>query len=305
MAVLPLILTNGTTADANDVMALFYEIYSNITNDNIALGADILWAKMEDLPENQILVGDGTNKAAPSASLPAGIVGLIDHNTLLNLAVGDVHTQYILVSGTRAFTGDQSMGGFALTNVLDPVNPQDASTMAYTDAQDAATLASANLYADGVAAAAESAAVVTANAYTDGEIATLIATGGALDNPPTGNTQINANGFAKASGGVVTNGASAITSSFSYNVSGFAAGIGVTSGVNCITVTFDRDFADTNYSVPTSITSSLGAGAGYILSAGVVAKTTGYCEIGVQRSDTAAYILNDFVLDFSVHGTLS
>ena len=43
----------------------------------------------------------------------------IDHGGLSGLADDD-HTQYILVDGTRAFTGDQSMGSNQLTNVGDP-----------------------------------------------------------------------------------------------------------------------------------------------------------------------------------------
>lgn len=44
----------------------------------------------------------------------------IDHGGLTGLGDDD-HTQYILVAGTRAFTGDQSMGSNQLTNVGDPV----------------------------------------------------------------------------------------------------------------------------------------------------------------------------------------
>lgn len=45
----------------------------------------------------------------------------IDHGNLTGLGDDD-HTQYILVAGTRAFTGDQSMGGFNLTSVGDPTS---------------------------------------------------------------------------------------------------------------------------------------------------------------------------------------
>lgn len=44
----------------------------------------------------------------------------IDHGSIGGLGDDD-HTQYILVAGTRAFTGDQSMGGNQLTSVGDPV----------------------------------------------------------------------------------------------------------------------------------------------------------------------------------------
>lgn len=45
--------------------------------------------------------------------------GDIDHGSIGGLGDDD-HTQYILVAGTRAFTGDQSMGGNQLTSVGDP-----------------------------------------------------------------------------------------------------------------------------------------------------------------------------------------
>ena len=46
--------------------------------------------------------------------------GVTDHSLLTNLSADD-HHQYILTDGTRAFTGKQSLGGFNLTNLLDPV----------------------------------------------------------------------------------------------------------------------------------------------------------------------------------------
>ena len=56
----------------------------------------------------------------------------LSHSDLQDLGADD-HTQYIRVDGTRAFTGNQSMGSFKLTNVLDPENAQDAATKAYVD----------------------------------------------------------------------------------------------------------------------------------------------------------------------------
>jgi len=57
-----------------------------------------------------------------------------DHD-LLDGLTDDDHTQYILVNGTRAFTGDQSMGTNKITDVVDPTNNQDAATKKYVDDQ--------------------------------------------------------------------------------------------------------------------------------------------------------------------------
>jgi hypothetical protein len=68
----------------------------------------------------------------------AGLEAQLDHNALSNLTVGDPHTQYILVDGTRAFTGDQSLGGNKITNVgVDAssiTGALDAVNKAYVDA---------------------------------------------------------------------------------------------------------------------------------------------------------------------------
>jgi hypothetical protein len=60
----------------------------------------------------------------------------IDHGNLTGLGDDD-HTQYILVAGTRAFTGDQSMGSNHLTSLADPTSAtidsasDDAVPMSY------------------------------------------------------------------------------------------------------------------------------------------------------------------------------
>jgi hypothetical protein len=53
---------------------------------------------------------------------------LRDHGQMTGRGDDD-HTQYILVDGTRAFTGEQSMGGNKLTNLAQPTSDNDAARL--------------------------------------------------------------------------------------------------------------------------------------------------------------------------------
>lgn len=54
----------------------------------------------------------------------------------------------IKTDGSQPYTAPQSMGGFAITDVLDPVDPQDVATRAYVDAASAAAGATTILTAE-------------------------------------------------------------------------------------------------------------------------------------------------------------
>ena len=56
-----------------------------------------------------------------------------DHGGLTGLGDTADHAWALLVDGTRAFTGEQSMGTNKLTNVVDPGANQDAATKKYAD----------------------------------------------------------------------------------------------------------------------------------------------------------------------------
>lgn len=68
-------------------------------------------------------------------------IGKLDnrnHSTLQGLSADD-HTQYLLVNGGRAMTGDLDMGTHLINNVVDPVANQDAATKRYVDTNSIST----------------------------------------------------------------------------------------------------------------------------------------------------------------------
>lgn len=72
----------------------------------------------------------------------------------------DLVESYILADGSRAFSGDASMGGNLLNDVADPVDPQDAATKAYVDAAGGNPVQEAHTASDTLTAA-ESGSVHT------------------------------------------------------------------------------------------------------------------------------------------------
>ena len=87
MATIQVILLNGTTADANEVMSNTNEIYTNINNSNVAAGAAIVFSKLENLTSSQIIVGNASN--VPAAVAMSG-AATIDNAGVVTLASGGV-----------------------------------------------------------------------------------------------------------------------------------------------------------------------------------------------------------------------
>jgi hypothetical protein len=72
-------------------------------------------------------LGDHTHQSSGAEG------GQLDHGAALTGLGDDDHTIYLLATGTRALSGDMSMGGNQLTSVGDPLSNQDAATKAYVD----------------------------------------------------------------------------------------------------------------------------------------------------------------------------
>lgn len=85
------------------------------------------WAKRFAAVVDQILRNAASRTGiAPHTHTTTATGGTLDHGTALTGLSDDDHTQYILAAGTRAFTGDQSMGGNQLTNLGVPGSTTDA-----------------------------------------------------------------------------------------------------------------------------------------------------------------------------------
>jgi hypothetical protein len=86
-----------------------------------------------------VLALDGTltgeRRFVPSTALSAVDAGANGDYTLSHaqVAVGDLHQDYVLAAGTRAFTGNQAMGGFKLTGLGAPAVGTDAANKTYVD----------------------------------------------------------------------------------------------------------------------------------------------------------------------------
>lgn len=82
----------------------------------------------------------GAHAASAISNTPSGNLAAIDVQGALNELQSDIDTRaldsaVIKKNGSVAFTADQSMGGFKLTNLADPVGNQDGVTLSYMNAR--------------------------------------------------------------------------------------------------------------------------------------------------------------------------
>lgn len=125
-----LVGVNGTptnyTPSANNVQKHLEAIDSALATAGSTSFSDAMFEIYDD--------GDATKKINFQAS---GISASTTRTITMpdaNVNLADVNNA-ILKNGSRAFTGNQSFGGFNATNLADPVSGQDAVTLAYMNAR--------------------------------------------------------------------------------------------------------------------------------------------------------------------------
>lgn len=118
-----------------------------ITNLEIDAAAAIAFSKLAALTSGNILVGSAGNVATSVAvtgdvlisntgvtSISTGAIVDADINASAAISLSKLAEAVIQADGGQAFTADQSMGGFKLTNLADGTAAQDAVTKAQLDA---------------------------------------------------------------------------------------------------------------------------------------------------------------------------
>lgn len=108
----------------------------------------------------------GANNGVGVSQIKAGTISNADIHASAAIALSKLATAVIAANGSQAFTNDQSMGGFKLTNLADPTSAGDAVNKAYVDS---------------VAAGLDPKASVRVATTTAGTYATSFANGQTVD----------------------------------------------------------------------------------------------------------------------------
>jgi len=133
----------GTQAQDRTLTAVKV-VLGTLTNAEIATNAALAFSKLAALSTGQILVGNAgvvtsATLSGDASISAAGVITVADgvitgtKIALSTVADGNLVTPYTKADGTRPFTGDQSMGGFKLTNVGSPASGNDAANKTYVD----------------------------------------------------------------------------------------------------------------------------------------------------------------------------
>lgn len=131
-------LPNRTTAvsAASHIALEAVSGVAQISESGAAAIPVVLTTKTQTLTNKTLtapVIGDFSSSTHNHQAAAGG--GTLDHGLALTGLADDDHTQYILVAGTRAFTGAQSLGGFKITSLGTPTLSTDAATKDYVDSQ--------------------------------------------------------------------------------------------------------------------------------------------------------------------------
>lgn len=276
MAVLPVTLLNGTTADANDVMDDFTEIYTNIANVNIAASAGIVFSKLDSATvagvtatqtlTNKTLTSPAFNGTPTFSTLPtfsAGInvasaqkIGVDGGGATPASYINGTSTTLVAVAGSATvFTANQGTstltfgGGYTIFTGSAFVVPAaakiqfDGSSSGNTHIQEAT--------ADKLVITSGGSVGITfdqpnSNMNFGGGYNINLNSELSMPNidPPSAN-RANRNSIIKAWARWQTDGSNNVTNVTSYNVSSITTSLGGTSSV----VNWATDFASGSYVV--------------------------------------------------------
>lgn len=118
--------TGVTIPDASTIKGALQSLETAIENGANAVFSDDVFRITDN--------ADGTKRIAFEASAISTATTRTITMPDANVSLADVNNA-VLVDGSRAFTADQSFGGFKATNLADPVAGQDAVTLTYLNAR--------------------------------------------------------------------------------------------------------------------------------------------------------------------------
>jgi hypothetical protein len=201
------------------------------------VSCDIVTGGNERLRRSFELVFGDSAGVLGSGATPGG-TGVTDHGSLTGLADDD-HPQYALVSGSRAFTGDLSAGGFSFKDLAPPVDPDDAASKDYVDtelgaAQDGVSitlngsskLQRAALTGDVTATAGSNTTAIAAGVIVNADVNAAAAIAGTKISPDFGSQNILTTGFITMAATPAATGSVRWGSNAAYSIKGRTSGGG-------------------------------------------------------------------------------